>query len=393
MTLRVVREAAQGDPTVLAWHVEPRVLLDCIPPTWGLQTDCGGAYATLDLAPVRAAGDVVLVGWSAGCQAVRGALLAGVRPLAVLALDGTSASMPPARWQLQTWRDAISAGRAGEMCCVLTATQQTYVEALPIGQRYASTVRIVSDAWGAVGMLPAGAYSDRGATVEVHASATIDAAAHVREQREHGPRLIRDVIVPWVLGHRATEPSPAPTRRTMALAAARTELAANVRELPPGSNTSPRIREYLAPCIRDGRRLGLATAPWCAAFASWCVWGYDRERAAQWAPGTAASAQLPSVGYRASVAELCRDARAAGAWREVAPGLPRPQPGDLLVMRRDGQDPRVGGIGHVEVVEDVSGPSTWTVGGNVGDRVSRQQRGPADGVVGWIDIDPMGGAS
>lgn len=43
------------------------------------------------------------------------------------------------------------------------------------------------------------------------------------------------------------------------------ELARNVVETPPGSNTSPRIREYQA-----ATTLGGTGWPWCSAFVVWC---------------------------------------------------------------------------------------------------------------------------
>jgi hypothetical protein len=50
-----------------------------------------------------------------------------------------------------------------------------------------------------------------------------------------------------------------------ALDVAMQELDAGIKEEPPGSNTSPRIKEYLYPCVRGDRniRLGLTASNWC----------------------------------------------------------------------------------------------------------------------------------
>lgn len=167
-----------------------------------------------------------------------------------------------------------------------------------------------------------------------------------------------------------------PGRR--ALRAAQAELVAGVREVPLGSNSGPRIKEYLAGCVRDYRRsdgsikrrpVGLDHGEWCAAFASWCAFT------------TSDPGEIPHA-YRISVAELWKDAKASGAarGREYLPKV-----GDLGVYRRDGNDPTRGGKGHVARVCVPPGADGLyeTIDGNSQDRVTQVRRKVAD-AAGWI---------
>lgn len=47
---------------------------------------------------------VMLVGFSAGCQAVRQQLIEGERPNGIIVCDGVHSSKPPQNWQLTPWR-------------------------------------------------------------------------------------------------------------------------------------------------------------------------------------------------------------------------------------------------------------------------------------------------
>jgi lysozyme family protein len=173
--------------------------------------------------------------------------------------------------------------------------------------------------------------------------------------------------------------SPEEPLASRAVRIAEQELATGVHEEPMGSNGGPRIRAYLADCVRDfplpdgnveERRLGLTAANWCAAFASYCC-----KRAA-----------LPNEatphGYRASVAELWKDAVRAGRAR---PATYAPNIGDLAVYSRSGSDPTLGGIGHVgRVVSAPNGGREYeTIEGNHNDRVERVRHVLPD-AVGWI---------
>lgn len=69
-------------------------------------------------------GNLILVGFSEGCQAVRAYLAAGEVPSAVLAIDGAHASAPPdLRTQIQPWRDFFDRARARRAHAIITATR------------------------------------------------------------------------------------------------------------------------------------------------------------------------------------------------------------------------------------------------------------------------------
>lgn len=156
-----------------------------------------------------------------------------------------------------------------------------------------------------------------------------------------------------------TDPTPGTNRLgARALAIAEQELAAGVQEQPLGSNRGARVDEYIYPT-------GLRAVPWCAAFESWC-----RRKALQ-------AGETNPLGYNAAVSRLWAAA--------VQTGLARspqfvPQPGDAVVFRRAGQDPRSGGDGHVGRVRtapDAAGNFT-TIEGNEADRVALRTHNVAD---------------
>lgn len=145
-----------------------------------------------------------------------------------------------------------------------------------------------------------------------------------------------------------------------ALAYALREWCDGVREEPDGSNTGPRIREYLNPCQRraDGRYLGLTSGAWCAAAASWCAFRAIRS-----------PADVAPHGYRASGIELQRDLESGdypGRWlpiEAVRAGLEHPRPGDLVILSRAGTWTR-----HVCRLVAWQGDVIWTIGGNEGNQ-------------------------
>jgi len=156
-----------------------------------------------------------------------------------------------------------------------------------------------------------------------------------------------------------------PSLGIAALALARAELARGVAEEPPGSNTGPDVRRYLAGCVRGGRRLNLTVGAWCAAFASWCVWRARGERAydgdaLEWPGGLPG---LPPTGYRAAVSELVDDARATGALL-LPQAAEEPLPGDLLVWEH-----------HVGICS-AWGAARAAICGNDGDAVAEVELGP-----------------
>jgi hypothetical protein len=199
----------------------------------------------------------------------------------------------------------------------------------------------------------------------------------------------------------------APPLGLATLRIAQAELARGVREEPLGSNTGVDVRRYLAPCVRHGRLVyphpETAADAWCAAFACWCVWTAAHARlrddlrdipklalawdAHEWIEGMSDA----RIGYRASVAELCDDARATGALR-----LPNadeyPLPGDLIVYGRDNQNPLHGGHGHVAICERWSPVDGHAViSGNSHDRVARDEweagdMSPWGPMLAWIKL-------
>lgn len=150
------------------------------------------------------------------------------------------------------------------------------------------------------------------------------------------------------------------------------ELKAGVKEEPLGSNTGPRIKEYLAGCERNGKPLKLQVGNWCSSFASWC--GYM---------ACLPDGVLPPHLWRASVSELWRDAVVKGADH---PPTFVPELGDLAIFKRDGQDPRNGGEGHVGRVNKIPDEegNFETIDGNHNNCVSVVSRKIDNELVGFI---------
>ena len=154
----------------------------------------------------------------------------------------------------------------------------------------------------------------------------------------------------------------------------------------PGPATTARVQEYLDGCTRGGHLLRLVgdESAWCAALQGWAQ---NRE---------ALFGDLP-IPWRAAVSEVWDDAVFAGTARAKTW---TPRPGDLAVFGRVVagvfHDPRVGGAGHLALVELV--PNTTTgifgiVGGNQGGQehfggaVTRETRKTNEvALVGWIEV-------
>lgn len=331
------------------------------------------------------AAPLVLLGYSAGCQGVRRHLLDGVEAAAVVAIDGTHASWPPAPWQIDAWKRVADRARMGSSLFVGTCTQQLYTERLGPGKAFASTRTVLQRATGAA--LNAGnELHDGGLHVIAYASADIDAAAHIRQQREVMPEMLRTYVAPWfarapglapllarigsywaglvsdVVG-RVIEPTPEPPSLGLAaLEVAKTQLG--VREAT-GRNDGAAIAAYFDGCTRRSpngveARTGWATGwDWCAAFASWC--GYRALGAGQTAPH----------GRRIAVWELVRDALEAGRFDDVSAWGSGPRPGDLVIWQRAGDPRKPGQTGHVSRCESFTGGRLVTIGGNEENRVRR----------------------
>jgi hypothetical protein len=148
----------------------------------------------------------------------------------------------------------------------------------------------------------------------------------------------------------------APARAAVAdrvVGVARAELALGVREMPLGSNDSPRIARY-----RTAVRWSGGPAAWCGYFASWV---------AQQA-GAPVGDEGQGIGL---VTEFRRWAQRAGRWRTA------PRRGDIVVFRHL----------HVGIVEAVHGATITTIEGNHDQRVARVQRSRGE-IRGYVRLSP-----
>jgi len=126
-----------------------------------------------------------------------------------------------------------------------------------------------------------------------------------------------------------------------------------VMEDPLGSNSGPRVNQYLESV---GDKAGL---PWCAAFVYWCF------------QQAASAVQLPNPAIRTGGAVDLWDQAGARGIRRVATAeaAARPilvQPGMVFVMATGG------GHGHVGLVEKVQGVVLTTIEGNTNNGGSRE---------------------
>lgn len=159
-------------------------------------------------------GPIVLIGYSAGClQGIRQRLLDGADPDAVVAIDGTHASIQPKDWQLDPWKHMATEARAGRKLFVATHTQLTYVETKP--DPYQATVTTLRQITGwklaEAGPLPLGVeVSDGSLHVHSYQSGSADRAAHEAQARVVLPEMLRRYVAPW-LGLAAGVP-PVPPR-------------------------------------------------------------------------------------------------------------------------------------------------------------------------------------
>lgn len=164
---------------------------------------------------VDAFGSIVLLGFSAGClRGIRQRLLQGAQPDAVVAIDGIHSSMPPERWQFDVWRDLVADATVGHRLFVATCTQLRYVESLPPGDRYTSTVNTLRAVTGwpirEAGPLPVGAASGLGdCHIHSYASGPADSDAHAAQLRVVLPAMLRRYVAPW-LARTPRKPTPAP---------------------------------------------------------------------------------------------------------------------------------------------------------------------------------------
>lgn len=149
---------------------------------------------------------VALVGFGGGCRAVREQIREGARPDVVIALDGPSGPpgpIPPDEYYLGPWRVIADRARRGECLAVLTHTAQTYMEALPPGQRYPSPLTVLREVTEL--MLPLLAPGDPpiqtrdgGLVIRSYPSRSLDRIAHAAQWTAALPRIVSDLVRPWL---------------------------------------------------------------------------------------------------------------------------------------------------------------------------------------------------
>lgn len=191
-----------------------------------------------------------LVGYSMGCERVRTLTRAGAHPEAVIAIDGTHASFPPAPWQIEIWRDLANDARRGRLLCVATHTFQTYTEHLTGGQAFSSTVTVLRLATGFAltggGPIDApGETQDGDLYVYSYSSASIDKHAHELQQQVALPWVLRRHLAPLIDGARVTIPPPPPTLETG---------TAPALDAPPGTVSTPPVSSSEPRTLRRGDR-------------------------------------------------------------------------------------------------------------------------------------------
>lgn len=154
------------------------------------------------------------------------------------------------------------------------------------------------------------------------------------------------------------------------------QIEIGVGEVPHGSNTGPRIKQFLAPCVRNGKLLGLTAGNWCAAFACHCAFT------------AAIDPETPPHQYRCSVAELWEDAVKNGVAKSINY---KPKIGDLVIFKRDGNDPTKGGEGHVgRVLEEINDLGEFkTIEGNENNCVCIVNRKIDTNLAGWISYEQV----
>ena len=149
---------------------------------------------------------VILVGFGSGCRAVREQVREGARPDVIVALDGVSGPpgpIPPDEYYLGPWRVVADRARRGEHLAVLTHTAQTYMERLPRGQRYPAPISALREVTGfdlpalAPGEAPAET-RESGLVVRSYPSLSLDRAAHEMQRAAALPRVMSELVRPWL---------------------------------------------------------------------------------------------------------------------------------------------------------------------------------------------------
>jgi hypothetical protein len=164
---------------------------------------------------------LVLGGWSMGVSGARAQLLAaapGVMPLVhgLVLIDGLHAPMAKrkadghiALGPSEIFRPHFDAARAGNGLVVATCTNNIYTETLT-KDPFLSVQTCLGELTGWDMSPPTDApYNERGdgnLLVRSYASMRIDKAAHIRQQREVLPEMLRDCVVPFIASAGCSKP-------------------------------------------------------------------------------------------------------------------------------------------------------------------------------------------
>lgn len=312
--------------------------------------------------------------YSAGYALVREMLRGGDRDYlnAVVAIDSVHGSLDPngpggvRQLDLQPWADLAERATTSDTLFWLghsdVPTPQTGPSAFASTTQIAQALRsMVPEA----GNWRIRSYNVRSNPSEEHSAALV----------EWGPGFVQEALVSFLSKKGAVVPPtdvpPAPWRdHTIPIGQrcvlwAENEKSMGVREIPPGSNTSPRIRDYLAPCKRldTEQPLNLTASNWCSALVS----------AAQ--EECILIGEPRSHGYRAAVVEVKIELDRNGLWvpvKSVMGGVYTPQIGDLVIYDRSivGR-PETSWWRHICMVKSWGTNGVFTtIGGNEGDMIS-----------------------
>jgi hypothetical protein len=329
------------------------------------------------LAGLPTSAPLFLFGWSAGCQPIRQALLSrsiDAQLEGLACFDGTHGGFPePLSAHVEAWRRVVERAKAGDIQAIFTCTSMGYTERLkPPDGPYMSTRHMLEHVLGET--LEIGKPIDVASLyVERFESGDIDGPAHIRQVREVMPELLAKRVAPpasegwWAsrvvdfVLHGAgalARLGEGVSGGEACVAWCERELAAGVKEEPPGSNDSPRIREYFT--VPDYRRAG---QPLHVSKVAWCA-------AAQSMAHHECGLDLPAY---VSGIEFETWAKATG--RALGAGE-TPKKGDLAIFHRQGD----GWERHVTRVraDAQAGEEYETIAGNeAGDRWAISKHGPA----------------
>lgn len=320
-------------------------------------------------AQVAPLGPRIVCGYSAGCIHVRNLWTAGMRPDALVLVDGTHTDKPPRGQQLSGWQEIVEAGRAGERLVVASHIYNLYSDSL--ADPFLSTVTVLRQVTGLELPEPEDEHprcvTEGRLSVVSCRSTDCDAQAHRDQQNVLFPRLVKEWLVPLYGPNQDEAPTLPPERPAWlnpeltlgqrCVLWSQAEMAANVREVPPGSNGGPRIAEYFGVCLRNGKSLGIKSGAWCAAAASF----------AHVSCSLGAEYPIP----RASGAEMVTDAKIAKRWHPVTDlrtGKHVPRVGDILIFDRSSEGVSWGR--HVARVVEWREHDYTTIDANHGDRWS-----------------------